>query len=287
MRKIRAILLLILWALLISPSLTAFSESELNQLFEEAQLPTPTPKVEVVDETDLPASPTSISEPNNTAEIEDPRSAPTPTPEPTPDPFSALYNCEMELTFINGPLETRSTSVDVLGEDYFEDKGDKFAPGKGTAIYYEAQRYFILHSSYVNGNVLKPMEAEFIRHYLENWGNTDPEVIQENIDNLIGSEVIWICNGKSAFKTTITGITRLSHAASERLWLEPTELEAILTNREGLDSEWVGEIQPTGEPVIHLGFCGWGPNNLEVGRFTYYRYLLQFTVDALSHNFDT
>ena len=190
----------------------------------------------------------------------------------------------MELTFISGPLETRSTSVKILGEDYFEDKGDKFAVGKGTAVFYEAQRYFILHSSYVNGNVLKPMEAEFIRRYLENWGNASPKVIQENIDNLVGSEVIWICDGKSAFKTMITGVTRLSHAASQHLWLEPKVLESIIEDREGLASEWVGEIQLTEEPVIYLGFCGWGPNSLEVGRYTYYRYLLQFEVELISNN---
>jgi hypothetical protein len=193
---------------------------------------------------------------------------------PAPD----LYGCQARIEFSSGPLENKTTEFDVLDESYFLDKGDQFAVGKGTAIYYESQPYLILHSSYVNGNVLRPMEAEFIRKYLENWGRNGDEFIQDQIDSLIGSRVNWYCDEELVLETTISSIARLSHEASERLWLQPTEIEDILADKEGLSSEWIGEITPTDEPNIYLGFCGWGPSNLEYGRYTYFRYLLNFTI---------
>lgn len=232
------------------------------------------------------ATPTATST-TTAAEVEGPQSertasnpptaAPSPTPSPTPDPYSELYGCEMSVQFMSGPLEPRTTDFTVLGQDYFSDKADKFAPGKGTGIFYLDQRYFIVHSSYVNGNILKPMEAEFIRRYLEYWGGTDVDYIQEQIDGLIGTDALWICDGSAVFKTRITGVTRLSHAASERLWLEPESLEQILIDQEGLASEWVGRIDLANDPALYLGFCGWGPNDSDQ-RFTYFRYLLQFSV---------
>jgi len=202
----------------------------------------------------------------------------TPQPTPTPDPFADLYNCEMEIQFMTGPLEERNAEFTVLGEDYFFDKGDKFAVGKGTSIYYEAQKYFILHSSFVNGNPLRPMEAEFIRKHLEYWGTTDTDYIQGKITELVGSEALWVCDGKAVFRTRINGAVRLSHEASDRLWLEPEELQEILADREGLVSEWVGEIPETSNPSLYIGFCGWGPNDLGSDRYTYYRYLINFEI---------
>ena len=204
--------------------------------------------------------------------------SPTPTPTSTPNPFAGLYGCEMQLDFISGPLESKGTQFNVLGEDYFSDKGDKFKPGKGTSIYYQDQHYFIIHSSYVNGNILRPMEGEFIRKYLEYWGSSGTAYIQGQIDNLIGSEVIWSCDGKQIFSTKISGIAHLSHEASNRLWLEPENLEQIVVQREGLASEWVGEITPTEEPHLYIAFCGWGPNDSATDRFTYFRYLIQFEI---------
>ena len=196
----------------------------------------------------------------------------------TPDLSPNLYGCEMRIEFTSGPLENQTSEFEVLDESYFEEKGDKFAVGKGTAVYYESQPYIILHSSYVNGNILKPMEAEFMRKYLENWGRNDNDYIQSQIDSLIGSEVVWQCNNDTYLETTINNIVRLSHEASNRLWLEPTRIENILEEKEGLTSEWIGEIKPTDEQVLYLGFCGWGPPSIENGRYTYYRYLLSFTI---------
>ena len=203
---------------------------------------------------------------------------PIPTPTSKPDPFSRFYGCEMEMKVLTGPLETQTSQFTILGEDYFVEKGDKFDLGKGTGVFYEEQRYLILHSSYINSNALRPMEAEFLRLFFERWGNHGPEYIKSQIEALIGSEVLWICDGKSVFKTQINGVSRLSYEASNRLWLRPEELEDLLLDREGEPSEWVGEITVTDDVTLYLGFCGWGPASLGSERYTYYRYLIQFEV---------
>ena len=203
---------------------------------------------------------------------------PTPSPTATPNPFASLYGCEMQLNFTSGPLESKNTVFNVLGEDYFSDKEDKFKPGKGTGIYYQDQHYFIIHSSYVNGNILRPMEGEFLRKYLEYWGSSGNAYVQGQMDSLIGSEVIWSCDGEQVFRTEISGIARLSHEASNRLWLEPENLEEIVVDREGLVSEWIGNISPTSEPHLYLAFCGWNANSNSSDRYTYFRYLFQFEI---------
>ena len=200
---------------------------------------------------------------------------PIPTPTPTPDPFANLYNCQMEIKFLSGPLEDKGTSFEVLGRDYFWEKGDKFEAGKGTGVFYESQHYFILHSSVLNGNIFHDLEAEFLRRYLENWGWVSTAYIQQRIDQLIGSEVVWICDGKELFATQVDGVTRLSHEASNRLWLEPRNIPDIL---EGNQSEWIGEIPKFDQDQILLGFCGWGPFSLGEERVTYYRYLISFDI---------
>lgn len=213
-----------------------------------------------------------------TEEITEAATEITITPTPTENPFATLYDCDMKLEFLSGPLESKTTEFTVLGQDYFVDKEDKFDPGKGTSIYYQFQHYFIVHSSYVNGNVLRPMEAEFIRKYLEYWGESGTQYIQGQIDSLIGSEVNWVCDGQVVFHTQIDSVTRLSHEAAQDLWVNPNSLEQILLSREGNETEWVGEISPTTEPHLYIGFCGWGPSNLDYGRYTYYRYVLRFII---------
>jgi hypothetical protein len=206
----------------------------------------------------------------------------TPTITPTPDPLGNLYDCQMTIEFTSGPLASYNTTFTVLGEDYFTDKGDKFALGKGTGIYYEPMHYFILHSSYIRRIVDQPLEAEFIRKYLESWGPAGPQTIQGNIDALIGSEVVWTCEGGSSYVTEIDGIVRLSHEASNRLWLEPLNIPDILGDREGLVSEWVGEIEIEDDSRFLLGFCGWGAESLGDERYTYYRYLVSFDILAIN-----
>jgi len=198
------------------------------------------------------------------------------TPTPTPDPFFSLYGCEMEVEFDSGPLDSKSINVSVLDQDYFFDKGNKFDPGKGTSVYYKEQHYFIMHSSYINGNILRPLEAEFIRKYLEYWGGTGTEYIQGQMDSLEGSAVIWKCNGEFVFNSVINGIIRLSHKGSDDLWQEPEQIEQIINDRKGLVSEWVGKFDPIDNPYLYLGFCGWGQETLGEARYTYYRYLVRF-----------
>ena len=273
--KFRSILLLIIGTLFLTQGMPAqnyfyYDDTMLDDPKEIASRRPPTQPV--TQQTPLPLS-------ENTEESQwiEATAVPTPTPTATPDPFSDLYECQMSVKFLNGPFEARTMDFEVLGKDYFTDKADKFSPGKGTGVYYEAQRYFILHSSFVNGNILKPMEAEFFRRYLEAWGGTDNNYIQGNIDNVIGSEALWICDGKLVFKSTITGITRLSYVASQDLWRNPQNLESILEKREGLSSEWIGELNRTDDPSILIGSCGWGPDDSNE-RFSYYRYLINFKI---------
>ena len=200
------------------------------------------------------------------------------TPTPTPDPFSILYSCEIEVEFNSGPLESESINVSVLDQDYFFDKGNQFDPGKGTSVYYKEQHYFIMHSSYINGNILRPLEVEFIRKYLEYWGGTGNTYIEEQIERLNGSVVTWKCNGELIFETTINGIIRLSHKASDDLWQEPEQLEQIIKDREGLVSEWAGSFDPIDDPYLYIGFCGWGQETLGEARYSYYRYLIRFEI---------
>jgi hypothetical protein len=222
------------------------------------------------------ASTTPPPSPNQTETSE--TNEPSIEPTPTENPFSTFYGCDMTINFVDGPLESKSTDFKVLGMDYFYDKGDKFDPGKGTSVYYQYQHYFILHSSFVNGNILRPMEAEFIRKYLEYWGESGEQYVQEQIDSLIGSEVTWSCNGETLFQTKIDSITRLSHEASQDLWMNPENLNQILVDREGEEDEWIGENQPTTEPYLYTGFCGWGPESAGDERFTYFRYVIRFTI---------
>lgn len=196
----------------------------------------------------------------------------------TTTPFPHFFGCEMEMRFVSGPLEGKSSKFSVLSEDYFLDKGDLFHPGKNTAIYYDEPHYLILHSAFYNSNILKPLEAEFLRFYLEYWGDADSEYIQNKIDPLQGSEIDWYCNEQLLFQTKIKHAIRLSHEASNQLWLRPETLERILTNKEGLVSEWVGEMPLAEEPTFYLGFCGWGPRELGDERFYYFRYVLNFEI---------
>jgi hypothetical protein len=199
-------------------------------------------------------------------------------PVATPNPFSNLYGCAMEIKFISGPLESKGTQFKVLNKDYFFDKGDQFFPGKKTGVFYEEQHYFIIHSSYVNGDIFKPLEAEFIRIYLESWGDTSLDYIQKQIELINQSMIVWTCNESQIFLTQINGIIRLSHEASYDLWLEPSTLEQILKERKGINSEWIGEINETEKPTIYIGFCGWGPSSLGDERFSYFRYLMALEV---------
>ncbi|MBG0786626.1 MAG: hypothetical protein H0S79_16135 [Anaerolineaceae bacterium] len=200
----------------------------------------------------------------------------TPGPTPTTRPFPYIYNCEMRMEFISGPLEGKGNKFTILGEEYFDDKGDLFYPGEKTAVFYDGPKYLILHSAFQNGNVLRPLEAEFIRHYLEYWGESGTDYIQAQIDSLIGSEMEWACNGQVLFRARVKEIIRLSAIASEELWQDPIYLRQILIRHEGLVSEWVGEMDPYFMDTFYLGFCGWGPESSGDERYTYYRYLINF-----------
>lgn len=218
----------------------------------------------------------SVSETNNDPIGQVDPNSETPAPTPAATPFPDIYGCEMKMEFTSGPLKGKDSKFTVLDEEYFYDKGDQFYPGENSAVYYSGPKYLILHSAFEKGNVLRPLEAEFIRYYLEYWGESGSAYIQEQINTLIGSKMVWTCNGQTPFRTQVRQIVRLSAAASDELWNEPIYLRQILIRREGVVSEWVGEMDPLFMDTFYLGFCGWGPERLGDERYTYYRYLINF-----------
>jgi hypothetical protein len=190
--------------------------------------------------------------------------------------FPNLYDCDMVMKFTSGPLKGKKSRFTILGKDYFNDKGEQFFPGEKTAVYYEGPRYIILHSAFANGNILRPLEAEFIRYYLEYWGESGSEFIQDRINELIGSQIEWSCDGQIILNTEINSIIRLSATASTELWEDPIYLRQILLKHEGKEEEWIGDMDPYFMDTFFLGFCGWGPEESGDYRYYYYRYLINF-----------
>jgi hypothetical protein len=182
----------------------------------------------------------------------------------------------MEMKFTSGPLKGKKSRFTILDQDYFEDRGEKFLPGEKTAVYYDGPRYLILHSAFYNGNILRPLEAEFIRYYLEYWGESGSDYIENQMDELIGSKIEWTCDGKLVLNIEVRSISRLSAAASNELWKEPIYLRQILLNQKGREDEWIGNMDPYFMDTFYLGFCGWGPKEKGDFRYYYYRYLINF-----------
>ena len=201
-----------------------------------------------------------------------------PTPTPTPTIIPDLYGCSMEISFSSGSLEGEGTNFTMLAKSYFYDKGDKFDIGKNTGIFYDDLGYVILHSGYQDGNLLSPLEIEFLRKFLELWGNSGTAYIEDKIQELKGSEVIWRCDNRQVMTTIVEDVIRLSHEASNQLWLEPFSMFQLIDDRPGIASEWVGELDYSDEKSIYLGFCGWGPPEVLSGRSVYYRYLVRFSI---------
>ncbi|MDY6994218.1 MAG: hypothetical protein SVR94_16665 [Pseudomonadota bacterium] len=202
----------------------------------------------------------------------------TPTPTATPTIIPDLYGCDMELRFISGPLDGTGTTFTMIDRSYFYDKGDKFDTGKNTGLFYEDQRYLILHSGYLGGNLSNPLEIEFLRKYLELWGNNDKSYIEQQIQSLLGSEMVWICDAQETINLKLAEVVRLSHQSSNELWLNPTDILQIIEEKGGDSSEWIGDIEATPQNSVYLGFCGWGPPEITQDRSIYYRYVFRFDI---------
>ena len=105
----------------------------------------------------------SQSEPDPENQLTSPTPSPTLTPTNTPTPTATptivpnLYGCAMEIRFISGPMEGYGTTFTMVEREYFYNKGDKFDPGNNTGVFYEIQRYLILHSGYQYGNLSNPL----------------------------------------------------------------------------------------------------------------------------------
>jgi len=202
----------------------------------------------------------------------------TPTPTSTPTIIPDLYGCDMEIRFTSGPLDGVGTTFKMIDRSYFHDKGDTFDTGKNTGLFYEEQHYLILHSGYLGGNFSRPLEIEFLRKQLELWGNNDTTYIKDQIQTLIGSEMVWICDAQETINLRLAEVVRLSHEASNDLWLNPTDILQIIDERAGDSAQWIGEIKDANQKSVYLGFCGWGPPEITQDRSTYYRYVIRFEV---------
>ncbi len=98
------------------------------------------------------------------------------------------------------------------------------------------------------------------------------------MDELIGSQVEWACNGQTVLKTQINSIIRLSATASNELWEDPIYLRQILLKHDGKQDEWIGDLDPYFMDIFFLGFCGWGLKESGDYRYYYYRYLINFNL---------
>lgn len=236
--------------------------------------------------TDLATSTEEISFTSTNTEIAyiSPTPSPTPTPTNTPTPTATptiipdLYGTYMELRFTSGPLEDYGTTFTMVERQYFYDKGDLFDVGKNTGVFYEDLRYLILHSGYEDSTLTNALEAEFLRKYLESWGNSGNDYIESQMETLKGSKMIWISDYQKAIEVELVDVIRLSHEASSELWLEPENLLQIIEDREGNASEWIGEMNQSDTPSVYLAFCGWGPSSVTEDRSIYYRYVIRFEI---------
>lgn len=229
----------------------------------------------------LAAQPSAL--PSSEPQLAEPTQALTPTARLTAAPTATLtvvpelLGCEMTLQFASGPLAGEEISFAVLDESYFGDKGDKFDLGKNTGVFYMESNLLVLHSGYKTLGITS-LEAEPIRFYLEGWGNKGPEAIEEKMAEMLGSTLVWACEGQAPFASELTAIARLSHQASQDLWLRPWALGEILEQHEGEAAEWVGGYDQIRPNAVHLSFCGWGPSSLKAERYTYFRYVLGFEI---------
>ncbi|MHA1332137.1 MAG: ComEA family DNA-binding protein [Candidatus Hodarchaeales archaeon] len=202
----------------------------------------------------------------------------TPTLIPKLMIFPDIYGCNIKIKFVSGPLDEYETEFNILEQTYFEEKADKFAPGMKTGIYYESQKYLILHSGYYQSKLSEPLEAEFLRKYLEGWGDLDKSYIEQQIDALIYSKIILVCDSAEPINLQLKEITRLSHVASNQLWVDPSSLFQVIIDREGESTEWIGNMSISNQNSLYLGFCGWGPPDIDQDRMTYFRYVMRFEV---------
>ncbi len=241
-----------------------------NQLIKPTIMLTPTIMITPTDV--LQASPGVNGDSGPDGEITQ-----TITPTEAPLPAPNLYGCAMEITFVSGPLAGEGVSFTMLDETYFEDKAGKFLAGRNTAVYYREFQYVIMHSGYLASNINFPLEAEFIRLYLESWGLEEPGYIADRIQELEGSEMVWVCEGRKILRLRLEEIARLSRPSSVRLWLEPHNIPEILEERQDPD-EWIGDISTITDDTLLLNICGWGPPSIREQRSLYYRYLLRFEI---------
>ena len=131
-----------------------------------------------------------------------------------------------------------------------------------------------LHSGYTKSE--RPLEVEFLRYSLEEWGK-GVEYVEDKLSEIIGSNGTLTFN-EHEFQIEIIGAVRLRHEESEEVNLSPETVLDIVTKT--VDDQYIalGDTGPfekaKSEHRLMINFCGWGPNK----QTTYYRYIILIDV---------
>lgn len=137
-----------------------------------------------------------------------------------------------------------------------------------------------LHSGYTKSE--RPLEAEFLRFSLEEWGKS-AEYIEKKLSEIIGSSGTLVFNGHE-FQIEVIGATRLQYEESEELNMSPEMVLDIVTKIVGGQYISLGNVEPfekaKSEHRLMINFCGWGPNR----QTTYYRYIILIDIKEKGTN---
>lgn len=182
----------------------------------------------------------------------------------------------MEIKFHEGLLAGRSAQFNVVSPSNlgpFETTKDALSLESKTGVIRNddyGNLLLSLHSGYTKSD--RPLEAEFLRFSLEEWGK-GTEYVEKKLSEIIGSSGTLVFN-EHEFQIEVIGATRLQYEESEELNISPETVLDIATKT--VDDQYIalGDIRPfekaKSEHRLMINFCGWGPNK----QTTYYRYII-------------
>ncbi len=188
--------------------------------------------------------------------------------------FSIGY---LEIQFDEGLLAGKSAKFNVVSPDNlgpFKTTRDALGLDSKTGVIRKdnyGNLLLGLHSGYLLASG-RPLEAEFLRYSLEEWGR-DTKYVENKLSEIIGSSGTITLN-EYVFQIEVIGAIRLQHEESGEINLNPEMVLDIVTKT--VDDQYIalGDIRPfekaKSEHRLMINFCGWGPNK----QTTYYRYII-------------
>lgn len=188
----------------------------------------------------------------------------------------------VEITFDEGLLAGESTSFDVVSPinlGKFTTTSEALSLNSKTGVI-RSEKYGNLLLGIHSGYALpeRPLEAEFLRHSLERWGE-GTEYVEKKIYEIIGSKGTITFNGNE-FLIEVIGAIRLQKEESEGINLFPENVLDIATKMNN-DGQYIalGNVEPFEKAKfgheLMINFCGRGPNNQP----TYYRYIILIDIE--------